>query len=232
MTEQFGLGAIPSPLDPRDYPLVLDAAISLPRRFVSPLMPPTLNQHASPMCVAYTSAGIKSFEERRDGHPTFLAFDPAWLYPIAQRFDGIALPHEGTTIRAALRVMKGTGMALVGHPETAGSYKIAAYYKVPLVADSIKRAIFTHGPVLIGSAWYNSWFRPVKGRLPAPSGGIAGGHARYAYGWDDDDGGGALLVRNSWGKGWGIQGNSYDPYQYLIPVLHDAFRATDVIGDG
>ena len=40
----FGLGAIPSPPDDRDYPIALDEAAPLPSRFVSPLMPPPGNQ--------------------------------------------------------------------------------------------------------------------------------------------------------------------------------------------
>lgn len=232
----LGLGAIPSPADPRDFPLVLDTAAVLPARFLSTLMPPVLNQNIHPKgedlgtCVAHTGAAAKAWEERHDGHG-FLDFDPFWLYHRAQAIDGVPGDHEGTTIRAALRVLKGTGMALRGHPEVAGSYKIAAYYAVPLNADSIKRAIQQHGPVLIASVWYSSWFRPAKGILPRPAGGVVGGHARLAFGWDDTVGGGSLLVRNSWGDRWGVNGNSYDPYHFLIPALHDAWRATDVIGD-
>jgi hypothetical protein len=226
----YGLGAIPSPADARDYPIVLDTAAPLPSRFVSTLLPPPLNQHTSPMCVAFASAGVKGWEERRDGHG-FLAFDPAWLYPRAQAIDGIPGPHDGTTIRAALRVMKSTGYALVAAPQTTNSYRIAAYYAVPQTEDGIKRAILQSGPVLIGTLWYGPWFRPVKGILPAPSGAPVGGHARYAFGWDDAIGGGSFYVRNSWGSLWGINGNSHDPYRYILPALHDAWRAVDVLGD-
>lgn len=227
---ELGLGGIPSPADTRDYPIQLDLAGPLPARYVSKLLPPPLNQKSSPMCVGYSSAGVKGWEERHDGHG-FLPFDPAWLYGKAQQIDGIPSPHDGTTIRAALRVLKGAGMALIGHPEVAANFKIGAYYAVPQTEDGIKRAILQSGPVLIGSVWFNSWFRPVKGILPAPSGGIAGGHARYAFGWDDNVDGGSLLVRNSWGAKWGVNGNSYDRYDYILPALHDAFRAVDVIGD-
>lgn len=205
-------------------------AIPLPPRYVAPLMPPVLNQHTSPMCVGFSTAGVKGFEERRDGHG-FLGFDPAWLYRLAQGFDGLPNPHDGTTLRAALRVMKGTGYALLGHPEAAGHFKIAAYYAVPQDTNSIKRAVIQHGPVLIGSAWYRSWFRPTNGIMPNPFGGVVGGHARYVFGWDDSVNGGSFLVRNSWGKTWGVNGNSYDAYRYLVPALHDAWRATDVLGD-
>src|ERR1700675_1639219 len=179
---EFGLGAIPSPPDARDFPIQLDLAGPLPARYVSKLLPPPLNQSTTPKGVAFSSAGAKGWEERHDGHG-FLPFDPSWLYPRAQAIDGVPGPHDGTTIRAALKVIKAQGYALIGHPETGGSYKIGAYYAVPMTEDGIKRAILQSGPVLVGTVWYYSWFKPVKGILPAPSGGIAGGHARYAFGW-------------------------------------------------
>lgn len=229
----FGLGAIPSPPDARDFPLVLDTAAPLPARFVSTLMPPVSNQGNTGRCVAFSSTGLKQWEERRDGHG-FLNLDRDWLYQHAEAIDGLpGAPNDqrGTTCRAALTVLLKQGQPIVGQPASAASHKIAAYYAVPMTADAIKRAILQHGPVLIASVWYASWFRPVKGILPAPSGGIVGGHARLAFGWDDAVAGGSLLVRNSWSARWGVNGNSYDAYRYLIPALHDAWRATDVIGD-
>lgn len=232
--DDLGLGAIPSPPDARDFPIDLDQAISLPSRYVSTLMPPVANQGNTGRCVAFASTGLKQWEERRDGHPLFLNLDRQWLYDHAMAIDGIHEPpsqQRGTTCRAALKVLLKQGQPLTRQPQTAASHKIAAYYAVPLNPDSIKRAVMQHGPVLIASVWYASWFRPVKGILPAPSGGIVGGHARLVFGWDDNVNGGSLLVRNSWGGRWGVNGNSYDRYGWLVPALHDAWRAVDVLGD-
>lgn len=236
MSDEFGLGAIPSPPDARDYPIVLDTAAALPLRFVSTLMPPVADQGNTGRCVGFAGTGLKQWEERRDGRGHYPRLDPDWLYEHAEAIDGLpGAPNiqRGTTLRAALTVLLKLGQPLVGKPESVARHKIAAYYAVPQTADAIKRAIFQQGPVLIASAWYASWFRPVKGVLPAPSGGIVGGHARLAFGWDDSVAGGSLLVRNSWSRRWpgSINGNSYDPFHFLIPALHDAWRATDVLGD-
>jgi C1A family cysteine protease len=225
----FGLGAIPSPPDARDYQLELDTAAALPSRFVSASMPPVANQGNTGRCVAFSSRGLKQWEEFRDGHGV-LDLDAQWLYDRAQAVDGIPLPHEGTTCRAALSVLLKQGIPQTGKPAT-GQNRIAAYYAVPITVDALKRALVQSGPVLIASTWFNSWFRPVGGVLPAPSGGVAGGHARLLFGWDDSVAGGSWLVRNSWGKAWGVNGNSYDPYRYLLPAMHDAWRAVDVKGD-
>ena len=58
----YGLGALPDPPDERDYPISalyasesLTASVVLPARYAAPAMPAVLNQHATPMCVAYSS---------------------------------------------------------------------------------------------------------------------------------------------------------------------------------
>ena len=70
---------------------------------------------------------------------------------------------------------------------------------------------------------------PSKGRIPFPiaTDRVAGGHAIVAVGYDDDDRDqahagprrrrrGALIIRNSWGTGWGDRGYGYLPYDYVL----------------
>ena len=104
---------------------------------------------------------------------------------------------------------------------------------MPVTVAAIKNAIASTGPVLIGGEWYSSWFHPVRGVLPPAAGGVAGGHATLVFGWDDDVAGGSLLVRNSWGADWpgSMNGNVYAPYARFVPVLWEAWVATDVVGD-
>ena len=59
---RYGLGALPDEPDERDYPLSalyasegLTASAVLPASYAAPGMPPVLNQHATPMCVAHSS---------------------------------------------------------------------------------------------------------------------------------------------------------------------------------
>jgi C1A family cysteine protease len=51
-------------------------------------------------------------------------------------------------------------------------------------------------------------------RLPKPKERLQGGHAVMAVGYDDTTQ--TLLIRNSWGEGWGKQGYGTLPYGYLI----------------
>jgi C1A family cysteine protease len=58
---------------------------------------------------------------------------------------------------------------------------------------------------------------------PSPKSRCYGGHAIVAAGYDDDltVGGdkGALLIRNSWGTGWGDGGYGWMSYRYVTEGL-------------
>jgi hypothetical protein len=221
-TTEYGLGAIESPPDPRDYPIAdLYAAlgleaVALPARYRHAPMPTVLNQHTTPQCVAFSAAAEQMAFDIRD-QKSWFTFDEARFFTMIGGGPG------GADVRVALGVRKATGYPTVGHDD-AGSHRIAAYYAVPRDVLSIKQAIFTFGPLILATPWANSWFHPVNGVLPAPSGGIAGGHAIVAYGWDDA----GLLLRNSWGAAWGVAGDAFLPYSQ-IGTTWSWWRAVDVI---
>ncbi len=225
MSDRFGLGAIQSPPDARDYPVsALYAAAGIqpvttfaPRLVRTP-MPGVINQGTTPQCVAYASAGVKAWQDMRDQHTAIDAFDEAAF------FAGIGGSDNGAIPRNALSYLLHTGYPIKRHPELASQHRIAAYYAVPVSIPDIKSAIQAFGPLLLAVDWATSWFEPLpNGKLPAPDK-SAGGHAIYAWGWDDRIG---LLLRNSW-DGWGMNGNCYLPYAYLGRVW-EAWRTQDVI---
>jgi C1A family cysteine protease len=232
------LGAIPSPVDDRDYKLAdhLDTAAPLPSTFRLKLLAPPLNQGNTGRCVAFSGTGLRQQQERSNGDwpKGWPPLDAEWLYEHAEAIDGIPTPpgpQRGTTIRAALQVLAKQGQPLTGKLATAGNFRIASYWAVQFTEDAIKRALVQYGGVYVALRWDQSFFHPLAGVIPAPSGQIVGGHVVWLFGYDDTVAGGSALLRNSWGASWGVRGNAYIPWRYLTPLLHDAWSLADIRGD-
>lgn len=118
----------------------------------------------------------------------------------------------------------------------AQNYQAMSYYRLDPpgtsaagLLDSIKRNLAAALPSIFGFSVYSSISAAdTTGRIPFPGRGekIIGGHAVAAVGYDDakkiENAGsrakkttGALLIRNSWGVGWGEEGYGWLPYEYV-----------------
>lgn len=125
------------------------------------------------------------------------------------------------------------------------NYQALKYYRLdpagtakPAVLASIKTNLASGLPAMFGFTVYNSYTQASvanKGAIPYPTPGekIVGGHAVMAVGYNDtlqikntNPGAvattGALLIRNSWGTGWGDGGYGWLPYDYVLKA-----QATD-----
>ncbi len=118
------------------------------------------------------------------------------------------------------------------------SYRSLKYYRHDppgvsgtKVVDSVKRSLAAGLPSMFGFTVYSS-IPPLgegTGEIPFPASGdtVLGGHAIDAVGYSDakkiGTEKGALLIRNSWGTGWGAQGYGWMPYRYVEVGLADDF---------
>lgn len=226
------LGAVASPPDKRDFQIssILtpeQQAVTLPSRFSAQPVPPILNQGKTPMCVGYSSTGMRMQQQRKD-LGAWLPLDPVWLYYECKKIDGY--DGDGSYVRAAMSVLKNKGQAVKQGAGLPAKNRITTYYAVGRTPNEIKRAVYTYGTVVLAMPWWESWFRPgSRGVLPRPDR-QAGGHAIQCAGWDDNRG---LLLSNSWGREWpgSINGNAFLPYAYVTPdTIWEAWRSVDTQG--
>lgn len=101
------------------------------------------------------------------------------------------------------------------------------------VLASVKQYLANGIPSVFGFTVYRSIQNTdvsKTGCIPFPFSGenILGGHAVLAVGYDDKkkiksevgrSTTGALLIRNSWGEGWGEEGYGWLPYEYVLQGL-------------
>lgn len=122
------------------------------------------------------------------------------------------------------------------------NYQTLNYYRLdpsgttkPNLLTAIKTNLAAGLPSLFGFTVYSSYTQASvanKGAIPYPVAGdkIVGGHAIMAVGYNDSlvikntsPGAvattGALLIRNSWGTGWGDGGYGWLPYAYVLNGL-------------
>jgi Papain family cysteine protease len=238
----WGLGANPSPFDPRDYPLFIPNTVAMPSRFVLTSLGPVLNQGKTGTCVAHAADAIRMWQERRDNTPiSTWVTEPAVfrLYDLCKALDGELDPKRefGTSLRTVLRVLRLNGTPLAPPMHNGG--RIAAYYRIDPTVTLLKQALMQHGALLVACAWDVNWFKvPTSLVLKPPLSEVAGGHAFMFWGWDDNVNGGSWLMRNSWGRGiggWTPTGNAYMAYRYFDDIrggrTPEAWWIQDIIGD-
>lgn len=119
----------------------------------------------------------------------------------------------------------------------AQNYQAIQYYRLDppgtpknVLLNLIKTYLAAGLPSMFGFSVYSSYTQAnVTGKIPFPVPGetVVGGHAIVAVGYDDNmkikntnpgavETTGALLIRNSWGTGWGMSGYGYLPYDYVL----------------
>jgi C1A family cysteine protease len=124
----------------------------------------------------------------------------------------------------------------------AQNYQTISYYRLDppgtsgnALLDRIKTSLAAGLPAIFGFTVYSSIDQADANGLipyPGPEEEVLGGHAIVAVGYDDKikiqnaypkgkQTKGALLIRNSWGMGWGEKGYGWLPYEYVLSGLAD-----------
>lgn len=163
-----------------------------------------LDQGSEGACVGFSGAHVMATTPRR-WHPQYTAENARTLYHEAQQRDQWAGEnYEGSSVLGGMQALKDRGEV--------------QRYRWATTIEEVLHAVSFLGPVQIGINWYSGMFDPdAQGQLHV-SGKLAGGHAICIGGIDAA---GKVLLYNSWGKDWGVNGNAWLSFDDLDRLLHE-----------
>ena len=205
-------------------------------------------------CTANAWVGALEYDLIRYGSGSkYTDFSRLFLYYNERVADGDVTQDGGSELRTGAKVLNQQGVC----PESEWPYVVSqftvkptpkcytdavpnvihSYYNLDGITGAktltnVKTAIASGQPVVFGFTVYDSFESDAvaaTGVIPVPNTKteqVLGGHAVCAVGYDDTQQ--RLLVRNSWGRSWGLPAPLYRGY-FTMPykVVADSTQASD-----
>ena len=187
-------------------------------RDMRPALLAVRSQGNRPTCLAFATSAANENLSRVDEH---LSVEYLYFHAVARTL-GFS-PDAGTTMEAAAEALLHDGQPTESHwpyldavpvgwaPPAFGDPLFRGTLRVGRLSfDDIVKELEAERPVVLGLLISDVFYVPdADGRVvPAIGDTLRGGHAVLAIGHGSDSGGHFLLVRNSWGAGWGLNGHA------------------------
>lgn len=224
--------------DHRDFKFKVTVPIELPPMVdMTNSCPPVYNQGQIGSCTANALGTAFQFEQMRQNKPNWIP-SRLFIYYNERAMEGTINEDSGAMIRTGIKSLVNEGVC----PETMWKYiehkfrvkpnapayaealnnQVLEYQRItPHTLYEVKHCLATGHPVVFGFMIYESMMTDKVARsgyvpIPMSNERPIGGHAVIAVGYDDSKE--CLIVRNSWGSNWGINGNFYLPYWYVTTL--------------
>lgn len=230
--------------DERDFEVELPKAIRLPAAVdLRPLCPPVYDQEDLGSCTANAVAAVFQFTEGEQRKALGDYPSRLFIYYNTRLIQNTVSEDSGATLRDAIKSVHVYGSCREQTwPYDVSKFKrkplksaydqgkvklIDSYQRVPQTLKGLRTQLFLQNPIVFGFTVYESFESSKVAKtglmsLPVEGEPDLGGHAVVLVGYDDKRQ--AFLVRNSWGKKWGIAGYFWMPYTYALnPKLAEDF---------
>ena len=228
--------------DHRDHVYSAARPIELPKKtdLISEC-PEIYNQGSLGSCTANAIGALYEFVQRKETEAFFMP-SRLFIYFNEREMEGTIPVDAGAKIRDGIKSVSKIGVC----PETdwpydikkfskkpstdcyteASEHKVIAYKRIEQTLNQLKTCLAEGYPFVFGFTVFESFETPEvakSGIVPMPSKTekSLGGHAVTCVGYDDDKQ--AFLIRNSWGKNWGIDGHCWMPYELVTSNLSSDF---------
>lgn len=204
---------------------------------------PAPDQGARPICLVMATTGAHDWDAARHGEDRRAAEALWWAAAAVQghtrssNFTSIsaALMHSGQPSEASWPYPQGKVAAAPDEPPLACAtppWRTASIAKFELKRDdheaAIESALGAGSPVILVLRVTDEFDQPDSDGViaaPAAKSSSRGNHAVLAVGAREVDGYGRhLLIRNSWGPKWAVEGHALLPVRYL--ATHGLWAAT------
>jgi len=236
------LNVVRSQPDERDYRLEFDretpeGQVVLPSRLTMTLpiqVGEVFDQGSIGSCTANAAGSMYSCILQKISGSTITP-SRLYVYWNSRSFTNTTSQDVGCTLRDTMRALARFGVCRESiwsyRPEnlfrrpafncfTEGSTRQAlSYASIPTDLFQMKSVLNAGYPFVFGLLLFSSFMDSsviTTGNVKNPDlkkEQFLGGHAMCAIGYDDEKQ--AFLVRNSWGRGWGMNGDAYIPYEYM-----------------
>ena len=194
---------------------------------------PARNQGSRPTCLAFALSDAHAVQRT----PSDVLSAEHLFYHSARRTPGW-LAHEGVGLNAALAALKADGQcAETGWPYLNALPADLAHWVPPATAvpvfkrlsevllasvDDVVAGLTSGRPAILTVLLGERFYTPVNGIITPGSGDAdVDYHAVVAVGHGTIGSERAILVRNSWGKSWGVDGHAWVSEPYMQPRLHN-----------
>ena len=219
--------------DARDYKFKVTAPITLPEKVdLRDKCPEIYDQGSLGSCTANSMGAVFQFEQMKQEIENFMP-SRLFIYYNTREIEGTIRSDAGATLRNTIKTMADKGVC----PEKMWNYskcfkkkptedcyvegakhQVLEYLRVEHNLYYIRECLAQGHPISFGMMLYESFMSDLvtnTGVVPMPDlsrESAIGGHAVMLVGYDDIQR--HFIVRNSWGKSWGVNGYFYLPYEY------------------